>query len=183
MVINSILISRFFFLINPFFFFLFIFFRKRMVYFGSKGNKAFSKIEEEEEETEPLHHGETIEMTTPGYPSSSSHFQPNDGQPIYRKIGRLAEEGWTSVANLVTHPQQQRPRSSTHMDVDDPAPPIPEINNDLKRKLYLILEEPASSTSAFWVNVIVSFLIVFSAVTTTIETIPSFRSTKGNRVW
>lgn len=152
--------------------------------FGSKGNNAFSKIQDEnEEETEPLHHGETIEMTEHGHSSSSSSTE----HPIYRKIGRLAEEGWTSVANLVTHPhlqqQHHQPRSSTHMDVDDPPPPMPEIKNDLKRKLYLILEEPASSTSAFWTNVIVSFLIVFSAVTTTIETIPSFRSAKSNRVW
>lgn len=159
--------------------------------FGSK-SKNFSKIQngdDDEEETEPLHYGETIEMSEPGESSSSSaapHYTRHDeGHPIYRKIGRLAEEGWTSVANLVTHPhlQQHQSRPSTHLEVDDPAPPMPEIKNELKRKLYLIMEEPSSSTSAFWTNVIVSFLIVFSAVTTTIETIPSFRSAKSNRVW
>lgn len=154
--------------------------------FGSK-SKNFSKIQnhDQEEETEPLHHGETIEMSEPGQASSSSpHYSQHDESPIYRKIGRMAEEGWTSVANLVTHPHlQHQPRPSTHLEVDDPAPPMPEIKNELKRKLYLIMEEPSSSTSAFWTNVIVSFLIVFSAVTTTIETIPSFRSAKSNRVW
>ncbi|CAO3662307.1 unnamed protein product [Rhizopus microsporus] len=104
----------------------------------------------DEEETEPLQ-AETIEMAEPG-----SHQSP----PLYRKLGRIAEEGWTSVANLVTHPP-----------IEDTEPTIPEIKNDLKRKLYLLLEEPSSSHSAFWTNVIVSLLIVFSAVTTTIETI------------
>jgi hypothetical protein len=148
-----------------------------MGFFRSKGTD-FSKIQDDEQETQPLHHdGETIEMTEPGSSSSSEH-SPN--HPLYRKIGRLAEEGWTSVANLVTHPP---PRSSTHIDVDDPPPILPDIKNDLKRKLYLLLEEPASSKGAFWTNVVVSFLIVFSAVTTTIETIPSFRSAKSIQVW
>jgi hypothetical protein len=157
-----------------------------MGFFGKKkgsSNNTFSKIQavDQDDEEEPLsHYGETIEMTEPGTSSTSSGIEA----PLYRKIGRLAEEGWTSVANLVHHPQQQQqPRSSTHLDIDDPQPVMPEIKNDLKRKLYLLLEEPASSKSAFWTNVIVSFLIVFSAITTTIETIPSFRSAESNRVW
>lgn len=129
----------------------------------------FSKSKQnlDEEETEPLHHGETIEMSEA---SSSSHT----------KFNRLAE-GWQSVTNLVIPPRQHRP--STHIDEDDPILPLPDIKNQLKRKLYLLLEEPASSRAAFWTNVVVSLLIVFSAVTTTIETIPSFRSAKSNRVW
>ncbi|KAG2229762.1 hypothetical protein INT48_004766 [Thamnidium elegans] len=122
-------------------------------------NQAYEVLNEEE--TEPLHHGETIEMSD----ASSSHT----------KFNRLAE-GWQSVTNLVIPPQQ--PRSSTHIDEDDPILPLPDIKNQLKRKLYLLLEEPASSRAAFWTNVVVSLLIVFSAVTTTIETIPSFRSAK-----
>ncbi|EIE84321.1 hypothetical protein RO3G_09031 [Rhizopus delemar RA 99-880] len=114
----------------------------------------------DEEETEPLH-AETIEMSEPG----------QNAPPLYRQLGRMAEEGWTSVANLVNnHPI-------------DAEPSVPEIKNDLKRRLYLLLEEPSSSHSAFWTNVFVSLLIVFSAVTTTIETIPAFRSAKSNRVW
>jgi hypothetical protein len=151
--------------------------------FGSR--KKFSKLEENDnEETEPLNYSEAIEMTESGQEGSE---EGHPQQHPFRKLGRLAEEGWTSVANLVSHQQQQQPppppRSSTHIEVDDPAPPLPEIKNEMKRKLYLLLEEPASSRAAFWTNVVVSFLIVFSAVTTTIETIPSFRSAKSNRVW
>lgn len=125
-----------------------------------------NKQDQDEEENEPLHQGETIEM--------------NEASSSFSKFNRMAEDGWNSVTHLVL-PQQQRP--STHIDVDDPAPPALDIKNDVKRHLYLLLEEPASSRSAFWTNVIVSFLIVFSAVTTTIETIPSFRSAKSNKVW
>ncbi|KAG0026770.1 hypothetical protein BGZ81_006106 [Podila clonocystis] len=51
------------------------------------------------------------------------------------------------------------------------------IRNPFKRKLFLLLEDPSSSNAAFALNVWVSFAIVLSAVITTIETIPSFRST------
>ncbi|KAG0286471.1 hypothetical protein BGZ98_005060, partial [Dissophora globulifera] len=51
------------------------------------------------------------------------------------------------------------------------------IRNQTKRKLFLLLEDPSSSNAAFALNVWVSFAIVLSAVITTIETIPSFRST------
>ena len=51
------------------------------------------------------------------------------------------------------------------------------IQNPFKRKLFLLLEDPSSSNAAFALNVWVSFAIVLSAVITTIETIPSFRST------
>lgn len=125
-----------------------------------------NKQDQDEEENEPLHQGETIEM--------------NEASSSFSKINRMAEDGWNSVTHLVL-PHQQRP--STHIEVDDPAPPVLDIKNDVKRYLYLLLEEPASSRKAFWTNVIVSFLIVFSAVTTTIETIPSFRSAKSNKVW
>ncbi|KAI8069459.1 hypothetical protein BC940DRAFT_236916, partial [Gongronella butleri] len=58
-----------------------------------------------------------------------------------------------------------------------------DIDNGLKRALYQLLEEPSSSRPAFWTNIIISFLIVASAVMTTIETIPAFRSAESNRVW
>ncbi|KAF9983042.1 hypothetical protein BGZ65_002247 [Modicella reniformis] len=56
------------------------------------------------------------------------------------------------------------------------------IRNPFKRKLFLLLEDPSSSNAAFALNVWVSFAIVLSAVITTIETIPSFRST-DSIVW
>ncbi|KAI8353353.1 hypothetical protein BD560DRAFT_375802 [Blakeslea trispora] len=140
-------------------------------------SKEYSR--QQDEETEPLHNGETIEMTEPGRSFEGASYHPE--HKFYQKLGQIAEEGWASVANFVVHPPQ--PRSSTHIEVDDPPPNAPEISNDMKRKLYFLLEEPASSAGAFWINMFVTFLIVFSAVTTTIETIPSFRSAKSNRVW
>ncbi|KAG0237587.1 hypothetical protein BGX31_003544 [Mortierella sp. GBA43] len=56
------------------------------------------------------------------------------------------------------------------------------IRNPLKRKLFLLLEDPSSSNAAFALNVWVSFAIVLGAVITTIETIPSFRST-DSKIW
>ncbi|KAF9418406.1 hypothetical protein BGZ94_009702 [Podila epigama] len=56
------------------------------------------------------------------------------------------------------------------------------IRNPFKRKLFLLLEDPSSSYAAFALNVWVSFAIVLSTVITTIETIPSFRSTDST-VW
>ncbi|CAJ0898503.1 3338_t:CDS:2 [Entrophospora sp. SA101] len=56
------------------------------------------------------------------------------------------------------------------------------MQTDWKRKLFLLLEDPSSSNAALIVHVFVSFSIVLSAVLTTIETIPSFRSTSGS-VW
>lgn len=54
--------------------------------------------------------------------------------------------------------------------------------NPFKRRLFLLLEDPSSSNTAFALNVWVSMAIVISAVITTIETIPSFRST-DNKIW
>ncbi|GBB97020.1 hypothetical protein RclHR1_00290018 [Rhizophagus clarus] len=56
------------------------------------------------------------------------------------------------------------------------------MRTDWKRSLFLLLEDPSSSNAAFMMNVLVSFSIVLSAVLTTIETIPSFRSTSSS-VW
>ncbi|KAG0243533.1 hypothetical protein BGX31_010587 [Mortierella sp. GBA43] len=56
------------------------------------------------------------------------------------------------------------------------------IRNPFKRRLFLLLEDPSSSSTAFALNVWVSFAIVLSAVITTIETIPAFRST-DSAIW
>ncbi|CAO3572133.1 unnamed protein product [Mortierella alpina] len=96
-----------------------------------------------------------------------------------------------------------QPRRSLHqvdIDIEWPVVDIPQqlmrepdadnqsnsqanaIRNPFKRKLYLLLEDPSSSNPAFALNVWVSFAIVLSAVITTIETIPSFRST-DSKIW
>jgi len=56
------------------------------------------------------------------------------------------------------------------------------MRTDWKRELFLLLEDPSSSNAAFMVHVFVSFSIVLSAVLTTIETIPTYRSTASS-VW
>ncbi|ADV20557.1 hypothetical protein I305_06196 [Cryptococcus gattii E566] len=43
-----------------------------------------------------------------------------------------------------------------------------------KRKLYLLMEEPASSREAFFVHIIVTGAIIFSAILTTLSTMPAF---------
>ncbi|KAI0087898.1 hypothetical protein BDY19DRAFT_994780 [Irpex rosettiformis] len=57
-----------------------------------------------------------------------------------------------------------------------------DIHPRWKRDLYLLLEDPTSSQAAFTVHVATTFLIVFSATVTVLETIPSFHSISG-RVW
>ncbi|CAG8538711.1 12841_t:CDS:2 [Ambispora gerdemannii] len=88
------------------------------------------------------------------------------------------EEDWP----LTEIPQELR---EPEADNDDNAASNTEANsmrNDWKRELFLLLEDPSSSRHAFHVNVFVSFCIVLSAVLTTIETIPTFRSTDSS-VW
>ncbi|KAJ2559788.1 hypothetical protein EV175_000173 [Coemansia sp. RSA 1933] len=56
------------------------------------------------------------------------------------------------------------------------------IKSKWKRDLFLLFEDPSSSVGAFLINVFVTFMIIFSAVLTTVETIPSLH--KGNaHVW
>ncbi|KAJ1720155.1 hypothetical protein LPJ53_005177 [Coemansia erecta] len=56
------------------------------------------------------------------------------------------------------------------------------IRSKWKRELFLLFEDPSSSPAAFVINVFVTFMIIFSAVLTTIETIPALR--KGNsQMW
>ncbi|KAJ2358378.1 hypothetical protein IWW50_001095 [Coemansia erecta] len=52
------------------------------------------------------------------------------------------------------------------------------IRSKWKRELFLLFEDPSSGPSAFIMNVFVTFMIIFSAVLTTVETMPSLR--KGN---
>ncbi|EGN93868.1 hypothetical protein SERLA73DRAFT_188986 [Serpula lacrymans var. lacrymans S7.3] len=56
------------------------------------------------------------------------------------------------------------------------------IKTPWKRSLYELLELPTSSPSAFLVHVASTFLIVFSALVTVLETVPSFHSISP-RVW
>ncbi|KAI0771428.1 hypothetical protein BC629DRAFT_1531837 [Irpex lacteus] len=57
-----------------------------------------------------------------------------------------------------------------------------DIHPRWKRDLYLLLEDPTTSQAAFIIHVATTFLIVFSATVTVLETIPSFHSIPGG-VW
>lgn len=80
--------------------------------------------------------------------------------------------------------EEQTPR-----DVEDVFPTTPSfdqppdpITSPWKRALFDLLESPTSSSSAFLVHFASTSLIVFSAVVTILETVPSFHSISP-RVW
>ncbi|KAI8576278.1 hypothetical protein K450DRAFT_257518 [Umbelopsis ramanniana AG] len=94
--------------------------------------------------------------------------------------GRTASIGgnsaaWASISNLTSDRPARDNRRQSYT--------VQDIRNPLKRTLFKLLEDPSSSSAAFWTNVFVSMLIVISAVTTTIETIPTFRSAESNKAW
>ncbi|KAG8702701.1 hypothetical protein FRC08_003289 [Ceratobasidium sp. 394] len=51
-----------------------------------------------------------------------------------------------------------------------------------RRDMFMLMEQPNSSTSAFVIHFFSTFLIAFSACVTTLETLPAFRSS-SERVW
>ncbi|ORX45268.1 voltage-gated potassium channel [Hesseltinella vesiculosa] len=122
--------------------------------------------------------------------SKRRSYRPSH-QAGYQRLGGQLADAWHSVTGFTARPGQPRPGldedsphvDEHHLDETDYTSPAMDIENGLKRYLYLLLEQPSSSRAAFWTNVVVSFLIVSSAVMTTIETIPAFRSAESNRVW
>ena len=125
--------------------------------------------------------------TSDSVASSSSNANPHvvhfsSVPPIRRSSipGIDLEDEWP-LAPLIDIPQELR----TTTEDDTNAANNTEANSmrtDWKRSLFLLLEDPSSSNAAFMVNVFVSFSITLSAVLTTIETIPSLRSTSSS-VW
>jgi potassium voltage-gated channel Shal-related subfamily D protein 2 len=51
-----------------------------------------------------------------------------------------------------------------------------------KRNLHALLEQPKSSSSAFLIHMLTTFLILFSALVTILETVPEFHSI-STRAW
>ena len=79
-------------------------------------------------------------------------------------------------------PSPLDPRRSPHDDHDDPtlsAPSAPIIEPQWRRYLYNLLERPNSSPAAVLVHVLITVLIVFSALITILETVPAFHSLPG----
>lgn len=112
--------------------------------------------------------------------------QQEDTRGGYQRLGGHITDAWHSVTRTgrpaMDHQDGPLTEDEAILTQHHPGPEH-DMNNRLKRRLYLLLEEPSSSRAAFWTNVVVSFLIVSSAVMTTIETIPAFRSAESNRVW
>lgn len=91
--------------------------------------------------------------------------------------------------------------SARFLTEDPPRPPSPQelpdifsfspsrnettlstIHPEWRRNLYALLEQPTSSDSAFLVHVLMTALIVLSAIVTVLETVPAFHSIKTS-VW
>ncbi|KAF9584570.1 hypothetical protein BGW38_005984 [Lunasporangiospora selenospora] len=132
----------------------------------------------------------------------SQQQQPRNSQggtPALERMGSASS--LTRGAGAGHEPQPRRSMHQVDMELEWPMIDIPQelremrqdddshlrsnsqanaIKNPYKRKLFLLLEDPSSSNIAFALNVWVSFAIILSAVITTIETIPSFRSTDSS---
>lgn len=164
-------------------------------------SSAFSKLADEEEPLRLLHHNNSGSELGIGKSEdrndeddTDEKYNGGDDRPRprcdrYQRIGQLPA-GFMSISALVRdsgHQETVAAAATTdeahELDEHPSYSQADEFRNDFKRSLYLLMEQPSSSAAAFWTNVIVSVLIVSSAVMTTIETIPAFRSAESNRVW
>lgn len=74
------------------------------------------------------------------------------------------------------------PHATSSFDPDDYVVELHTIHPAWKRNLHELLEHPNATTSAFLIHVLITSLILISAVVTVLETIPSFHSISP-RVW
>ncbi|KAF8942973.1 hypothetical protein BGZ47_005940 [Haplosporangium gracile] len=155
--------------------------------------RQFERLQDESDDFDP-DQVDHIELTQPPANNTQRSHHAHASSPVTDRAGPLPIRG------------EAQPRRSMHqvdMDLEWPMIDIPQelremrgeddsnsrsnaqanaIKNPFKRRLFLLLEDPSSSNTAFALNVWVSMAIVISAVITTIETIPSFRST-DNKIW
>ncbi|KAG0283301.1 hypothetical protein BGZ96_012335 [Linnemannia gamsii] len=156
--------------------------------------RQFERLQNESDDFDP-DQVDHIELTQPPtIITQRSHHHASASSPVADRAGPSPIRG------------EAQPRRSMHqidMDLEWPMIDIPQelremrgeddlnsrsnaqanaIKNPFKRRLFLLLEDPSSSNTAFALNVLVSMAIVISAVVTTIETIPSFRTT-DNKIW
>lgn len=154
-------------------------------------SKPFRKLEDEEGSTTVLFDNEDADgIELEDGPGASTHHLVQSDDESDQDLGGTSNHAngsrsafaigsnpaaWSSISNLSSdRPARQRRRQ--RLTADD-------IRNPWKKTLYLLLEDPSSSAAAFWTNVFVSMMIVLSALTTTIETIPAFRSAESNKSW
>ncbi|KAJ2714586.1 hypothetical protein H4R19_001648 [Coemansia spiralis] len=85
------------------------------------------------------------------------------------------EQWYREQINYVRNQVEQMENSGVQRDQEAKS-----IRSAWRRRLFLLFEDPSSSQTAFIINVFVSFMIILSAVLTTVETIPALR--KGHAV-
>ncbi|ORX90113.1 voltage-gated potassium channel [Basidiobolus meristosporus CBS 931.73] len=115
------------------------------------------------------------QMTQPDDASTPYYRRSGSRQPVSELPSRVDEEieaVWVETeANTMQtfefEDNENSRRSAMSIAADF-------MKDGLKKKLYLLLEDPSSSPAAFVVNVFVSFMIVLSTVVSTVETIPAF---------
>ncbi|KAK3817220.1 MAG: hypothetical protein J3Q66DRAFT_339292 [Benniella sp.] len=156
--------------------------------------RPFERLQEEPDDIDTDLVDE-IELTEPSasFNRTANHASQS---PVLDRTGPSARPGGPE-------PQPRRSMHQVEMNLEWPMIDIPQelremrgqddsssrsnaqanaIRNAFKRRLFLLLEDPSSSSTAFALNVWVSFAIILSAVITTIETIPAFRST-DSAIW
>ncbi|KAF9113266.1 hypothetical protein BGX27_001910 [Mortierella sp. AM989] len=162
--------------------------------------RPFRRLQEEPEDID-IDLVDQIELTEPS--SSSAQPLPPINTSHASSHSPASDRTAPFSARAGNEAQSRRSMHQVDMDLEWPMIDIPQelremrdqddsnssantqanaIRNPFKRRLYLLLEDPSSSNAAFALNVWVSFAIVLSAVITTIETIPAFRST-DSKVW
>ncbi|KAG0354570.1 hypothetical protein BC939DRAFT_440726 [Gamsiella multidivaricata] len=160
--------------------------------------RPFKRLQEEPEDID-TDLVDQIELSEP----SSSHQQSNTNHASSHPHSPLSDRAGPPSARPGHESQPRRSMHQVDMDLEWPMIDIPQelrelrdqddsnarsnsqadaIRSPFKRRLFLLLEDPSSSNAAFALNVWVSFAIVLSAVITTIETIPAFRST-DSAIW
>ncbi|KAJ7775034.1 hypothetical protein B0H16DRAFT_1362395 [Mycena metata] len=92
------------------------------------------------------------------------------------------------AARFLTEDRDTRPHSPQdipeifHFSPSRDEAALAEIHPKWRRNLFALLEQPTSSDSAFLVHILVTFLVVLSAIVTVLETVPAFHSIQTS-VW
>ncbi|KAJ7046976.1 hypothetical protein C8F04DRAFT_1062356 [Mycena alexandri] len=92
------------------------------------------------------------------------------------------------AARFLTEDTPHRPHSPQdipeifHFSPTRDEAALAEIHPEWRRSLFALLEQPTSSDSAFLVHILVTFLVVVSAIVTVLETVPAFHSIQTS-VW
>ncbi|KAF9149733.1 hypothetical protein BG015_008448 [Linnemannia schmuckeri] len=143
--------------------------------------RQFERLQDEPDDFDP-DQVDHIELTQPPAINTQRSHHAHASSPVTDRAGPSPIRG------------EAQPRRSMHqvdMDLEWPMIDIPQELREMRGEddstsrsnaQANAIKDPSSSNTAFALNVWVSMAIVISAVITTIETIPSFRST-DNMIW